>query len=649
MNDLLASKRWKVERAWHWKRRSHINVLETGTVTSLAHELVSKQPDTRHNVLVDSTVAQGSIAKGRSSAVSLKPSLKKLSTYQIAGGLQLGLSFAPTRGMPADHPTRDNPMPDPCHYSLIPSLRAFDWQAIHHQKLPRYLANWVRLSLLMCLINLPPGVEACQSGGVPREEISGFNLFLPSTLDFLLLLYRGFSSVLGSSLPLFLRFPSQIINVISAWTFFVDQLCLFCRSSCFHGLSIFGCFLSLLLLLGLCSSLSVVGSKGSPRIGFPRVALLAMVCVDTVGAPLAPISTADEARAAARAGIRLASDRVIRQETRSTRYELLDLFGKWLFEEHQIELNQLLQSKPVDAEFLANILASYGRDMHRAGRAYGKYAETINALAMMKPIVKRQLTSAWDVAFAWLQDEPQDHHPAMPATVLLSIVSLSLLWGWATEAALFSLCWAGILRVGEVIGARRADLVLPSDGPPGCKCLWLRIKEPKTRGRGARHQAAKVDAADLVALISGVFGSFESDQLLWGFSAQTLRKRLLKLLAVIGLPTTKTSSSRPYELSSLRPGGATFLLNLTENPDLVRRRGRWASIKVMEIYLQEVAVATGVNKLDAEVREKIKRLSDAFPEILQQSLKFLRCAIPCKAWYVLFQHHQGQEDWGKMQ
>ena len=395
--------------------------------------------------------------------------------------------------------------------------------------------------------------------------------------------------------------------------------------------------------------MSVVGSKGSPRIGFPRVALLAMVCVDRVGAPLVPISTADEARAAARAGIRLASDRVIRQETRSTRYELLDLFGKWLFEEHQIELNQLLQSKPVDAEFLANLLATYGRDMHRAGRAYGKYAETINALAMMKPIIKRQLTSAWDVAFAWLQDEPQDHHPAMPATVLLSIVSLSLLWGWATEAALFALCWAGILRVGEVIGARRADLVLPSDGPPGCKCLWLRIKEPKTRGRGARHQAAKVDAEDLVALISGVFGSFESDQLLWGFSAQTLRKRLLKLLAVIGLPTTKTSSSTPYELSSLRPGGATFLLNLTENPDLVRRRGRWASIKVMEIYLQEVAVATGVNKLDAEVREKIKRLSDAFPEILQQSLKFLRCAIPCKAWYVLFQHHQGQEDWGKMQ
>ena len=62
---------------------------------------------------------------------------------------------------------------------------------------------------------------------------------------------------------------------------------------------------------------------------------------------------------------------------------------------------------PVDLELLNRLLVAYGREMHSAGKAYGKYAETINAVAA-KPLVKRHLTMAWDLAFAWLQDEPAD-------------------------------------------------------------------------------------------------------------------------------------------------------------------------------------------------------------------------------------------------
>ena len=660
VNDLLLSQQWRVKRSWHWKRRSHINVLETGAVTSLIQELVAQEPDARHNVLVDSAVAQGALAKGRSSANSLKTSLRRASALQVAGGLQVGISFAPTRLNQADHPTRDRSIPSPSSFSLITMLEDFDLQAIHHQKLSRSSANWVRLSLLVCLTAiLPAGALEPLPCSSYRSRIFildfsvafEFAIWLDDFINFFLISVSSSSS----NISLWISSDELFLHLFPIWIWFLDFFASLSRCSCpflATCISIWWTILdfiyfALILIFFSLITRSLLGGKWLPRVFSWFVVFHAMSLLPGVGAPLAPLTVADDARAAARAGIRLASDRVIKQETRSNRYQLLDLFQEWLHQEHGIDLGFLLQQKPVDAETIANLLAMYGRDMHRAGRSYGKYAETINALAMTKPIIKRQLTSAWDVAFAWLQDEPQDHHPAMPASVLLAVVSLSLIWGWATEAAIFSLCWAGILRVGEVVGARRSDLVLPADGPPGCKSIWLRIREPKTRGRGARHQAAKVDAEDLVALISGVFGKFEFDQLLWGFSAQTLRKRLLKVLSAIGLPISKTSSFRPYELSSLRPGGATFLLNLTESPDLVRRRGRWASIKVMEIYLQEVAVATGVNRLDYEVREKIRRLSDAFPEILRQALCYLRCAIPCKAWYVLFQHHQGEEVGGK--
>lgn len=180
----------------------------------------------------------------------------------------------------------------------------------------------------------------------------------------------------------------------------------------------------------------------------------------------------------------------------------------------------------------------------------GKFAETIiNGVGMLKPIIKRQLTPAWDVAFAWLQDEPYEHRPAMPLSVILSVVTLSLLWGWATEGALFAMCWAGTLRVGELVGATRADLVFPGDGIPGMQNILFKIRELKSRGRAARHKAARIDPEDFVLLISAVFKNFSPNQPLWNMSVQTLRKRMISLLNAVGLPTSKKGAERPYELN----------------------------------------------------------------------------------------------------
>lgn len=75
-------------------------------------------------------------------------------------------------------------------------------------------------------------------------------------------------------------------------------------------------------------------------------------------------------------------------------------------------------------------------------------------------------------------------------------------------------------------------------------------------------------------------------------SAATLRKRLAALLATFGLATEKCQGKRLFSLGSLGPGGATHLLLLTEDSELVRQRGRWVTTKVMELYLQEVLYAT---------------------------------------------------------
>ena len=139
----------------------------------------------------------------------------------------------------------------------------------------------------------------------------------------------------------------------------------------------------------------------------------------------------------------------------------------------------LLTAKPPDAEEICKWLISYGQEMYLSGKAYGKFAETINAVSAARPVVRKQLAGAWDPAFAWLTDEPSEHHPALPLSILLAMLALAFMWGWPLEAAVLSLTWCGICRIGEVLIAQRCDLILPCDSAPGVTFGLLRIKPLK--------------------------------------------------------------------------------------------------------------------------------------------------------------------------
>ena len=125
-----------------------------------------------------------------------------------------------------------------------------------------------------------------------------------------------------------------------------------------------------------------------------------------------------------REGITLMATRVACQDTLDRRSKLLDDFRCWLFRVHGVSLSQLLSAKPRDPEEVSRWLISYGQDMFLSGKAYGKFAETINAVAQARPVIRKQLVGAWDLAYAWLSDGPGDHHPALPLSILLSMVSL---------------------------------------------------------------------------------------------------------------------------------------------------------------------------------------------------------------------------------
>ena len=281
------------------------------------------------------------------------------------------------------------------------------------------------------------------------------------------------------------------------------------------------------------------------------------------------------------------------------------------------------------------ILSAYGKALYAAGRPYGHFAETINSVVSQRPVLRRNLQQAWDYAFAWVRAEPPTHHLACPWQVLLAILSTALLWGWTRVAGVCALCFGGILRMGEVLNAYRYDLLLPLDTYDTNNFALLAISEPKTRFSAARHQSTKIDAPDLLRVISIAFSKLAPKEKLWPMSGQTLRARFRTILTALNLDRVHPGMQQ-LELASLRPGGATWLLQATEQSELVRRRGRWVTAKVMEVYLQEVSAARFLNCLDEEQKQKVFGLAYGFLGILGKAEGLHAAKIQVNIWYKVF-------------
>jgi hypothetical protein len=555
----------------------------------------------------------------------------------------MGWNFAPTRLNVADDPTRSVLVRRATSWGFSDHFSLDELQKLHFRGLSKVGANWARVLILLFLTNCcdasavsdPRGLNSCfESFGVKETVPNGFAFAWLQRVNDAVIVTPLFSELLALWT---LGFPSShhsfglsplIAFHVLPWIFWILLLAVW--TSLALASWIFGISLGFLCLAGL----QRVWKSGRCR---------GLVCAlrwiwagPIVVAAMEPTSAADLRRAEYRDPRGIIPTRVVRETTLIAREKLLTDFGSWLFQTEGVLLTPLLTAKPPDPEEVCKWLILYGQQMFLSGKAYGKYAETINAVATARPAIRKQLSAAWDLAFAWLADEPFQHHPALPLSVMLAMVTTAILWGWPLEACIIAMTWAGIMRIGETLMATRADLVLPGDPAPGTSFALLRIRSPKTRGRAAKHQAARIEFPDVVQLLEATYANFPADKKLWPFSAATLRKRFTALLKELGLPTTRTGGLRPLDLGSLRPGGATFLLLSTENMDLVRRRGRWVSNKVCEIYLQEILYVTYTEKLPGRIRDRIALLAGAFERVLHVAIKFLQTGLPQGMWHTAF-------------
>ena len=359
----------------------------------------------------------------------------------------------------------------------------------------------------------------------------------------------------------------------------------------------------------------------------PLVAVLTVGPVAVFAVPRARGSNGDLMRQNQRVGLQLPDGRRVTETTVVTRDWLLQKFSEWLFA-RGTPFENTFQARFPSLDDLNKLLCEYGRFLFHGGKPYYHYAETINAVVGKRPTLRRSLQQAWDLAFMWCSYEPTEHHTGMPFQVLLAILSTCLVWGWKREAAIFALAWGALLRIGEVFHAFRKDIIFPADVAYSTDHILVRIKEPKTRYRAARHQSSKVEQPDLMQVVSMGLQGIPMYEKIWTLSGSSLRSRLTKVLQRLELPSTPDAIPRPLTLASLRAGGATWLISESENAELVRRRGRWVSMKVMEVYLQEVTASTFLNDISPDAKWKTLQAMHVFPDVVQKATAFVKSKIP---------------------
>ena len=599
VNDVVLSADWKVLDAWRFRSPLHINLLELKSLEKLVTKKAKECRPLKFCDIVDSNVSRGALGKGRSASVAVSRVLKRIGATLVASDLYMVNPFCPTRWNPSDCPSREQELPP-----FVPGLgfqslcrdALFDLATFN--PLRRWSSNWVRLVLLLLSCSaLRFSDRATHRISHVRSSICyGVGLDFPACLD-VDFSRMDFDHTLG--------FPGE-------------------------GPS--GPVLCILAFSGLLSAPSWLSSG----------ALLGGMLWTSVGRVHAMEwrqGHQDLRRALDRASKPLQEGRPTLQVTQKLRERYWALFEGWLKQEG-INFDELLDDSYHQLEEINAVLVAFGRKLYSSGKPYNVFAETLNCLSSKRPSLRRHLQGAWDLAFTWTRAEPVCHHTAMPWQILLAMLSLSLAYGWVNVAGALALSWGSLLRAGELLAAKRRDLLLPRDVEFSTPTVLLAIKEPKTRGTGAKHQAAKLDIPDLIEVVDFAYKDLSESDSLWPFSGQTLRTRFRHLLAALKLPTSQVGNMRPLDLGSLRSGGATWHLQVSEDAEYTRRKGRWLSFKVMEIYVQESLALVYLKRISEQSKQINFALARAFTSILDRAKQLHVARVPPSLWFKLIQ----QED-----
>ena len=249
-----------------------------------------------------------------------------------------------------------------------------------------------------------------------------------------------------------------------------------------------------------------------------------------------------------------------------------------------------------------SVLVCYIQSLYNRGGSFADAKYAILHTQTTHRHLKGKLARAWDSVKSWSLEVPCTNRLPLPFFLLevLFYTCVSQAYAHKRHSPVLSLKFAsfgillllgfhGLLRPGELLHLRVADILVPST--PNSP-LIIAIRRPKTRLAFGRIQHVLVQDPKTIAWTSWLLSSWPKNRQLWPFSIASARSLFRQLLRQRQLSDSKLL------ISSLRPGGATHLYTAGLSVEQLQFKGRWKCIGTLRSYIQEATAAMVLLQLD---------------------------------------------------
>ena len=288
---------------------------------------------------------------------------------------------------------------------------------------------------------------------------------------------------------------------------------------------------------------------------------------------------------------------LVEQATVRLRVNIWDTFKAWLRE-------ALSESAVLAlfgcAQLLALVLRDYAEVLYKTGSSLGSYRQLLAHSQKIMPLIRPRLKPAWDMVTRWEEVEPVVHRTPLPEVILHAMAGIALALRWRRWAATTLAIFYAVVRLGELLHARRRNVLTPADLlDPEHAWIYVKIEKPKSRRRGAKVQHVKLNEPAVVKFLEAS-RRLAADELLYPGSPGVYRRRWGKILKILGIPT-----SLGLTPASLRAGGAIAAFRKGTAVNDLLWRMRLQSLATLEYYLQEMAAVSILPELDPRVQKVV--------------------------------------------
>ena len=211
------------------------------------------------------------------------------------------------------------------------------------------------------------------------------------------------------------------------------------------------------------------------------------------------------------------------------------------------------------------------------GESVNNIADTLSGLHYFRPDLKGTLRQAWKLFSAWRRVESPIRAPPITPFIIKAFIARAVELADVSFAVLLALGFHSLLRTGELLALQFQDFEI------GLSTGVVTLKGSKTGLRHGTEEAVALRDALTLQLLRTLFSMQHRypGEKIWPHSAQCFRERFRKYLQYFRISNL---SFKPY---SLRRGGATYLLQEGVPLDVILLRGRWRSLAVARLYLED--------------------------------------------------------------